>query len=68
MQIPHNQVIILYLKEKFVPRESPIYLEDWIGLRALDEAGKLVFLDTDGNHLIFTDEWFIENIVLPYLN
>ena len=49
-------------------RESPIYLEDWIGLRALDEAGKLVFLDTDGNHLIFTDEWFIENIVLPYLN
>ena len=49
-------------------RESPIYTEDRVGLKVLDEAGKLVFLEYAGNHLIFTDEWFIENIVIPYLN
>ena len=37
-----------------------------LGLDALDAAGKLVFLDTDGDHLQFSDAWFTEYIV-PYL-
>ncbi len=32
-------------------RESAIYLEDRIGLRTLDEDGRLVFMDVEGNHL-----------------
>ena len=50
-------------------RQSDIYTEDRIGLKALDEAGKLVFLNIPGaDHLQFTEEWLIENIILPYFN
>ncbi|KAL9645266.1 hypothetical protein ABK040_002466 [Willaertia magna] len=47
-------------------RETQLYREDWLGLKEMDESGKLVFLETEGDHLKFTEEWFIENIV-PYL-
>ncbi|XP_018015830.1 palmitoyl-protein thioesterase 1 isoform X2 [Hyalella azteca] len=47
-------------------QESVLYTEDRLGLKALDEAGKLHFLTSDGGHMHYTDEWFIENI-LPYL-
>lgn len=54
-------------EEEVVPlRESPIYTEDRIGLKALDEAGKLFFLDTEGDHLEFETTWFVENIVNVY--
>jgi len=48
-------------------RDSPLYTEDWLGLKEMDGAGKLAFLSTIGDHLQFTDEWFYDNIV-PYLN
>merc|ERR1711862_273762 len=44
-------------------RESPIYVEDRIGLKALDEAGKLHFMDVEGDHLQFSRQWFIDNII-----
>jgi len=44
-------------------RESPIYTEDRIGLKALDEAGKLHFFEVEGNHLQFTRAWFEQNII-----
>jgi len=47
--------------------QSPIYTEDWIGLKELDQNNRLTFLQTEGNHLQFTDEWFEDNI-FPYLN
>ncbi|XP_018015813.1 palmitoyl-protein thioesterase 1-like [Hyalella azteca] len=47
-------------------QESVLYTEDRLGLKALDEAGKLHFLTCDGAHMQFTDEWFIETI-LPFL-
>jgi palmitoyl-protein thioesterase len=47
-------------------QESVLYTEDRLGLRALDEAGKLHFITSEGDHMQFTDEWFIENII-PYL-
>ena len=49
--------------------EAPIYTEDRIGLRALDEAGKLVYLTIPGvDHMQIPEEWFIENVVVPYFN
>ena len=50
-------------------RENRIYTEDRIGLRALDEAGKLIFINVPGaGHVDFTDDWFTRNIVIPYFN
>ena len=47
--------------------ESVLYAEDWIGLKTMDQHGKLTFLHTDGGHLEFSDEWFVE-MIMPYLN
>jgi len=58
---PGQSDIILPLKE------SPIYLEDRIGLKALDEAGRLHFLEVPGDHLQFTRQWFIDVIINGYL-
>jgi len=44
-----------------------LYKEDWIGLKQLDEEKKISFLAVEGDHLQFSDEWFIQNIV-PFLN
>ncbi|XP_041931982.1 palmitoyl-protein thioesterase 1 [Alosa sapidissima] len=47
-------------------QESVLYKEDRLGLAQMDKAGKLVFLESDGDHLQFTREWFTAKI-LPYL-
>lgn len=47
--------------------QSDIYAQDWIGLQELDTSGRLRFLSCVGDHLQFTDQWFIDNIVTPYL-
>jgi len=49
-------------------RESPIYVEDRIGLRALDESGRLHFLSVPGDHLQFSRQWFIDEIIHVYLD
>ncbi|KAL7647922.1 UNVERIFIED_CONTAM: hypothetical protein RMT77_001532 [Armadillidium vulgare] len=49
-------------------RNTTLYQEDRLGLKILDEAGKLQFLTVDGDHLDFSDEWFVENIVDTYLS
>ncbi|XP_055371254.1 palmitoyl-protein thioesterase 1 [Condylostylus longicornis] len=46
-------------------KESPLYKEDRLGLKRMDEEGKLVFLEVEGDHLRFKDTWFVENII-PY--
>lgn len=39
-------------EEILVPmREQPLYKEDWIGLRALDEHGRVVLASCDGEHM-----------------
>mmetsp|Transcript_20004 Transcript_20004/g.50763 ORF Transcript_20004/g.50763 Transcript_20004/m.50763 type:complete len:310 (+) Transcript_20004:53-982(+) len=48
--------------------DQPIYKEDWIGLRALDAAGKLVFAEAPGAHMQFTLDWFESDILWPYLS
>jgi len=53
--------------KEIVPlRESPIYLEDWIGLRTLDEAGKLSLLAIPGDHLQVSTDWLISEIIQKY--
>jgi palmitoyl-protein thioesterase len=41
-------------------RKRKIYQEDWIGLKALDEQGKLEFLSVSGAHMQISDEVFVE--------
>ena len=48
-------------------RESQIYIEDWIGLRELDETGRLVTLFTEGSHVHMDLDEFAERIVNVYL-
>merc|ERR1712095_58618 len=48
-------------------KESPIYTEDRIGLKTLDESGRLHFLSVEGNHLEFSRDWFIQEIINVYL-
>lgn len=37
-------------------RDRRIYGEDWIGLKALDKKGALIFETTEGGHMRLTDE------------
>ena len=41
-------------------QDRKIYSEDWLGLKALDKAGKLHFNTIDGAHMQFDDEVFEE--------
>ena len=50
-------------KEILPLRESQLYLEDWIGLKALDESGRLHFLEHPGNHGFVDTQWLIDNII-----
>ncbi|XP_032901143.1 palmitoyl-protein thioesterase 1-like [Amblyraja radiata] len=53
-------------KVTYTLQESDLYLEDRLGLKVMDNAKKLEFLTVDGDHLQFSEEWFITNII-PYL-
>ena len=46
--------------------QTKLYTEDWIGLKILDEAGKVKFFKVPGNHLqISTSD--MQQYVVPYL-
>lgn len=47
-------------------QETKLYTEDWIGLKMLDEAGKVKFLNVSGSHLEISTSEMMKNI-LPYL-
>ncbi|TPX38959.1 palmitoyl[protein] hydrolase [Synchytrium endobioticum] len=49
-------------------RELPIYKEDWIGLQKLDKLRKVVFVESEGDHMQFTLDFFVEAVVKPYLS
>lgn len=48
-------------------QQSKLYNEDWLGLRAMEMNGKIQYLSLPGDHLQFTDVWFIDNIIKKYL-
>ncbi|MCD7452709.1 Palmitoyl-protein thioesterase 1 [Datura stramonium] len=47
-------------------QKTKLYTEDWIGLKMLDEAGKVKFLNVSGSHLEISTSEMKKNI-LPYL-
>ncbi|XP_047339271.1 palmitoyl-protein thioesterase 1-like [Impatiens glandulifera] len=47
-------------------QETALYKEDWIGLRTLDEAGKVKFLNISGGHLEITTS-DMQKLIVPYL-
>jgi palmitoyl-protein thioesterase len=52
---------------KIIPlQESPLYINDLLGLKTMDQQSRIKFLEADGDHLRFTDQWFIDNII-PFL-
>ncbi|GLI68395.1 hypothetical protein VaNZ11_012781 [Volvox africanus] len=54
--------------ERLMPlREQAMYNEDWIGLRTLDEQGRLIMDDIPGMHMQFSLQWFAENVIRKYL-
>lgn len=46
--------------------QTELYIEDWIGLKTLDEAGKVKFINVSGNHLAITRS-DMKKYVVPYL-
>ncbi|GAB6029248.1 Palmitoyl-protein thioesterase 1 [Chamberlinius hualienensis] len=46
--------------------ESQLYQEDWIGLKSLNDTGRLHLLAVDGDHLQIDVKWLTENIINPY--
>ncbi|CAM6105687.1 unnamed protein product [Calypogeia fissa] len=47
-------------------QETDLYKEDWIGVKALDDAGRVDYIMFPGKHLVFSTDEMQESIV-PYL-
>ena len=47
--------------------ETALYQEDWIGLKQLQEGGRLVRGRCPGFHMQFTLDWFEEHVARKYL-
>ncbi|XP_073353277.1 uncharacterized protein [Aegilops tauschii subsp. strangulata] len=48
------------------PQQTKLYQEDWIGLKALDDAGRVKFVSVAGDHLGISNSDMRKHI-LPYL-
>ncbi|CAH9134151.1 unnamed protein product [Cuscuta epithymum] len=48
------------------PQQTRLYIEDWIGLKALDDAGKVKFVNVSGSHLGIS-KGDMKKYVVPYL-
>ncbi|GFZ16538.1 alpha/beta-Hydrolases superfamily protein [Actinidia rufa] len=48
------------------PQQTNLYVEDWIGLKSLDTAGRVKYISVPGNHLRISNRDAKEYIV-PYL-
>jgi len=49
-------------KELVAMKDAPWYQEDWFGLKSLDEAKKIDFYSTPGNHLRFKEDFLVEMV------
>lgn len=54
-------------KELLALNETELYTEDWLGLKAMDQQGKLHFLEMVGDHLQIDMDVFKKNIVDKFL-
>ncbi len=48
-------------------QQQPLYTEDWLGLRQLDEAGRLVMQEWPGAHMQFSLEHFEQQVIDKFL-
>ncbi|KAK6117458.1 hypothetical protein DH2020_048785 [Rehmannia glutinosa] len=48
------------------PQQTDLYTEDWIGLKTLDDAGRLKYISVPGNHLGISKP-DMKKCVVPYL-
>lgn len=48
------------------PNQTKLYIEDWIGLKTLDDAGKVKFVSVPGNHLGISRK-DMKKYIVPYL-
>lgn len=55
-------------KEVLPLSATQLYQEDWLGLKLLDSTSRLHFISTPGDHLQFSDQWFLTSIVKPFLS
>lgn len=46
--------------------QTKLYVEDWIGLKTLDEAGRVKYVSVPGNHLGISER-DMKKYVVPYL-
>ena len=53
-------------EEVLALNESVLYREDWLGLRSLDQSGRLHFFGVDGKHVQIDYDWVAEYII-PFL-
>ncbi|XP_047340857.1 palmitoyl-protein thioesterase 1-like [Impatiens glandulifera] len=54
-------------RDKVLPaQETTLYQEDWIGLRSLDEAGRVQYINVSGGHLEISNI-DIKKYIVPYL-
>lgn len=48
------------------PQQTKLYIEDWIGLKTLDDAGRVKYVSVPGNHLAISNS-DVQRYVVPYL-
>lgn len=48
------------------PNQTDLYKEDWIGLKTLDESGRVHYVSVPGNHLRITNS-DVKKYIIPYL-
>lgn len=58
--------ILLIVSVIYFSVQTKLYTEDWIGLKALDDAGRVKFISVAGNHLGISKA-DMKKYVVPYL-
>lgn len=48
--------------------ETQLYKEDWLGLKELDQRGRIIFKECPAMHMKFTLKYFTDEVLLPYLS
>jgi len=56
------------LSQEMKMEDTDLYTEDWIGLRALNEAGKVVLKENPGQHMRVDLKQFTDDIVKNYFD
>lgn len=67
--MPNESTWFGYYDREMKPQpleQLEIYKQDRLGLKAMKESGKLIFLTAPLGHLRLDETWFIQNVI-PFL-